>query len=248
MSSRNILITGAASGIGLAIAEAFARQGDRVVSLDRAESAACAVSVIGDVTNPDDHERAVKEATSNGLGLHVLIANAGIHDGGLDFDDAPADVVRVSRAVFDVDVVGYILALQGAAPHLAMTRGCAILTLSDSSFLAGQTGAGIAYTAAKYAGLGVVKWAARALAPDVRVNAVAPGGVITQLRAVDGSGFATRLFTDSESKEATIRSRNPLGTIMTPAQLADIYLFLTSDAAQGMTGEIIRPDGGLSVR
>ena len=217
------------------------------MSLDRCESPAAAASVIGDVTDIADQERAVAEATEGTGALDVLVANAGIHDGGANLALPAADLARVTRAVLDVDVLGYVLSLQAAAAPLAEARGCAVLTLSDSAFLAGHTGAGIAYTAAKYAGVGITKWAARAMAPAVRVNAVAPGGIITGLQAVSAEGPTRGLFDDAEAKADLIRSRNVLGTIMSPADLAELYVFLASPAARGMTGEILRPDGGLGV-
>jgi len=245
--SRRVLVTGGASGIGLAVVKAFAREGDRVVSLDRQASGAAAVSVVGDVTDAADHRRAVDEATEGDGMLDVLVANAGIHDGGADLTMSAEDLAQVTRSVLDVDVVGYVLSLQAAASALGEARGCAILTLSDSAFLAGHTGAGIAYTAAKYAGVGVTKWAARALAPTVRVNAIAPGGVLSGLQAVAADGTSQGLFDDAERKSELIQSRNVLGTIMSPAEIADLYVFLASPAARGMTGEILRPDGGLDV-
>lgn len=244
---RRVLVTGGASGIGLAVVEAFGGLGDRVVSLDRRESDSAAASVIGDVTEPGDLERAVREATEGTGELDVLVVNAGIHDGGANLSLPAEDLATVTRAVLDVDVVGYALTLQAAAPALTAAGGCAVLTLSDSAFLAGQTGAGIAYTAAKYAGMGITRWAARALAPAVRVNAVSPGGIITALQAVTAEGPTRGLFDDAEAKAELIRSRNVLGTIMSTSELAELYVFLASPAARGMTGEILRPDGGLGV-
>lgn len=245
--SRSVILTGGASGIGAAIARAFAAQGDHVVSLDRSAAPDANVSVLGDVRSPDSHAEAVAAAVAATGGVDVLVANAGIHDGGAKFDLSPSDLIDVMRAVFDVDVIGYVLALQACAPHLRERSGCAVLTLSDSAFLAGHTGAGIAYTAAKYAGLGVVKWAARALAPQVRVNAVAPGGVPTGLQAVSADGAQRAVFADVEAKRAAIAGRNALGTVLDPDEVAQLYVFLASPAARGMTAEILRPDGGLSV-
>lgn len=242
-----VLVTGGASGIGAAVVESFMNRGARVVCLDTRESSRASVSVIGDVTNPADQQRAVTEATSDEGGLDVLVANAGIHDGGAGFDLNGDDLVDVTRRVLDVDVLGYVLTLHAAAPALRQARGCAILTLSDATFLAGQTGAGVAYTAAKYAGLGILRWAARSLAPDVRVNAVAPGGVLTDLQAPTSDGGHRGLFDNAEKKAELIRSRNILGTLMTPEDIAELYGFLASPAARGMTGEVIRPDGGLGL-
>lgn len=240
-----VLVTGGASGIGAAVVDAFIDQGAHVVSLDHRESSSATVSVVGDVTDPQDQRRAVEAAADPTAGLDVVVANAGIHDGGANFALTPGELVEVTRRVLDVDVLGYILTLHTAASELVKARGSAILTLSDSSYLAGQTGAGIAYTAAKYAGLGVLSWAARALAPDIRVNAVAPGGVLTSLQAATPDGGQRGLFSDAEEKADLIRSRNPLNTIMSSEEVAKLYLFLASPEARGMTGEVLRPDGGL---
>lgn len=245
-AGRRILVTGGASGIGLAVVEAFVAAGDHVVSLDLVECSAASVSVIGDVRDPAAHMQAV-EAARGMQGVDVLVANAGIHDGGLGLDADPKDLLLGLRTVLDVDVTGYVLALHAAAPALTSASGTALLTLSDASFLCGQTGAGVAYTAAKHAQLGILGWAARALAPAVRVNAVAPGGVITGLHAVDGDD-SRPLFADPEAKRARVASRNPLGTVLEPQEVAQMFVWLASPAARGMTGSVIRPDGGLAVR
>jgi 2,3-dihydroxy-2,3-dihydrophenylpropionate dehydrogenase len=244
-SRRTVLVTGGASGIGLAVCAAFAAGGDRVVSLDLRESAAAHESVVGDVTVAADHDRAVAAA---GESLGVLVVNAGVHDGGVGLSLDGDELAAITRRVLDVDVLGYVLAVRAAAPMLAASGGCIILTLSDAAFLVGQQGAGIAYTAAKHAGLGILGWAAHALAPHVRVNAIAPGGVITSLAAVDAAGAGRPLFADADAKRDTIRSRNPLKTILEPDELAQLYVWLASPAARTLTGEIVRPDGGLGVR
>ncbi|CAB4990640.1 MAG: SDR family oxidoreductase [Actinobacteria bacterium] len=248
MPQRSVVVTGGASGIGLAITAAFVAAGDHVVSLGHSPSPAAQCSVVGDVRVPDDHRRAVEAACEALGGVDVLIANAGIHDGGADLSRDPDDLAAVMRSVFDVDVVGYVLAIQAASESLRERRGSIVMTLSDAAFLAGQTGAGIAYTAAKHAGLGVLGWTARALAPEVRVNAVAPGGVITSLHAVGADGTGRPLFDDADAKRDLIRSRNALGTVMEPAELAELYLWLASPAARTLTGEVLRPDGGLRLR
>lgn len=244
--ARRVLVTGGASGIGLAVVRAFVARGDVVVSLDRVESPAATESVIGDVRDPGAHERAVAAARGE-AGLDVLVANAGIHDGGVGLDADAGELAEAMRAVLDVDVTGYALALHAAAADLTSARGTALLTLSDASFLAGQTGAGLAYTAAKHAQLGILNWAARALAPQVRVNAVAPGGVVTGLRAVDPDE-GRLLFADADGKRALVASRNPLGTVLEPEEIADVFVWLASSATRGMTAQVIRPDGGLGLR
>lgn len=240
--ARSVLVTGGASGIGAAVVRAFAAEGARVVSLDRVDSPDAAVSVVGDVREPADHVAAVAAA---GDRLDVLVVNAGVHDGGLSLDAAPDALVAGMERVLAVDVLGYVLALHAGAAALRASGGTVVMTLSDASFLAGQTGAGVAYTAAKHAQAGVLAWAARWFAPEVRVNAVAPGGVLTDLREAVGGA---PLFTDPEAKRASIASRNPLGTVLTADEVAAYYTWLAGPHALGLTGQVVRPDGGLSVR
>ena len=114
---RRILVTGGASGIGLAVVRAFKDEGDFVVSLDLAESAAASESVIGDVRDFQSHEQAVAVASGE-VGLDVLVVNAGIHDGGLGLHSDVDELSSGLRAVLEVDVVGYVLALRAAAADL----------------------------------------------------------------------------------------------------------------------------------
>ena len=76
-------------------------------------------------------------------------------------DSEPGELLECLRLVLDVDVIGYALAAQAAAPALRASRGHVVLTLSDASFLVGQQGAGLAYTAAKHAAFGLLGWLAR---------------------------------------------------------------------------------------
>ncbi|GLY79228.1 SDR family oxidoreductase [Actinoallomurus iriomotensis] len=241
---RSVLVTGSASGIGAAVARAFAARGDHVVGLDLTPSPAAHVSVTGDVRDPEVHERAVRAAGEAVGGLDVLVPNAGVHDGELGLDADPAELAERTRRVLEVDVLGYVLALRAGAAELVRARGCVVMTLSDAAHFVGDNHAGIAYTAAKHALVGVLRWAANRLAPDVRVNGVAPGGIPTGLRAASGA----EVFTDPAAAAAGVAALNPLGAVLDAVELAESYLFLASPAARGMTGEILRADGGLSVR
>lgn len=247
-----VLVTGGSAGIGRAVTEEFAAHGDDVVVLDRdrpEEPLPSGVElVLGDVVEPEAHTHAVAAALDRYGRLDVLVGNAGIHDGGVGLRDQPAaDLAAIARRVLDVDVIGYLLSAHAAAGPLARFGGCMIFTLSDASFLVRGNGAGIAYTAAKHAALGLVRHLAADLAPDVRVNAVAPGGVVTRLRAESPAGRQA-VFAEPDRIRAVIQALNPLGVVLTPAELAPIYRFLASDAASGFTGEVLRPDGGLAVR
>lgn len=251
--ARGVLVTGGCSGIGRAIVEAHTAVGDRVVVLDRdepdVELPEGAALVLGDVTSPSDNETAVQALLDLAGHVDHFVGNAGIHDGGFVFADTSGDdLSRIMRRVFEVDVVGYALGAHACVEHLRQSGGCMTFTLSDASFIVSGNGAGLAYSTAKHAAHGLVRHLAAELAPEVRVNAVAPGGVITALRAGAPDGTETSFFADRDAIERAIRELNPLGAVMTPEQLAPLYLFLASPAAAGMTGEVLRPDGGLSVR
>ena len=250
---RCVLVTGGTSGIGRSVVDEFVRLGDRVVVLDRDEAASdladIATVVIGDVRRPEDNERAVETALERYGQLDVFVGNAGIHDGGVGVLDLPAnELADVVRRVFEVDVMGYLFGAKAAAKALIASQGCMVFTLSDASFVVNGVGAGVGYSIAKHASLGLVRHLAATLAPDVRVNAVAPGGVVTGLRKAAVGEALQPLFDDPGQIESQVRGLNPLGTMLTPNQIAPLYSFLASPAAVGMTGEVLRPDGGLSVR
>lgn len=242
------LVTGGTSGIGRAVVADLAGHGYAVVAFDRSEPESPLPPdvrlVRGDVTSPADNERAVAEALRWGR-LDLFVGNAGIHDGGVRLRDRDGvGLAELTRRVLDVDVVGYVLGARTTAEHLVRSRGSMVFTLSDASFMVSGNGSGIAYAAAKHACLGVVRWLAADLAPEVRVNAVAPGGVITGLQAADGQ----EVYAEPEPIADAIRSLNPLGVLATPEQLAPLYRFLAGPDAHGLTGEVLRPDGGLRVR
>ena len=253
VTPRCVLVTGGTSGIGRSVVDEFVRAGDHVVVLDRDEPGddldGIATVVIGDVRRAEDNERAVETALRQCGRLDVFVGNAGVHDGGLGLLDlSPDELADVVRGVFEVDVMGYLLGARAAAKALIASQGCMVFTLSDASFVVSGVGAGVGYSIAKHASLGLVRHLAATLAPDVRVNAVAPGGIVTGLRKASVGEALQPMFDDPGAVESQVRGLNPLGTMLTPDQIAPLYTFLASPAAVGMTGEVIRPDGGLSVR
>lgn len=252
-TARAVVVTGGSSGIGRAVVDDFAAHGHPVVVLDLDPPATpfppAVTLVTGDVCSDEDNRRAVETAVARHGGLHAFVGNAGVHDGGVGVRDLPGpELAALARRVLDVDVVGYLLGARAAAEELARGGGSMVFTLSDASYLVRGNGAGVAYAAAKHAALGLVRHLAGDLAPRVRVNAVAPGGVVTGLRAAVGAEGSREVFDRPEDISRVIQDFNPLGVVMTPEQLAPLYRFLASDAAAGLTGEVLRPDGGLAVR
>jgi 2,3-dihydroxy-2,3-dihydrophenylpropionate dehydrogenase len=246
---RAAVVTGGSSGIGRAVVDDLTVHGYRVVVLDRQRPAVPfpdgVVLAHGDVCAVEDNQYAVDTAVTRYGRLDVFIGNAGVHDAGVGLRDLPGpDLAGLARRVFDVDVIGYLLGAKAAVDPLTESGGSMVFTLSDASFLVRGNGAGVAYAAAKHAALGLVRHLAADLAPRVRVNAVAPGGVVTGLRTADGHA----VFDRPDEITRGIQKFNPLGIVLTPAELAPLYRFLASTAAKGMTGEVLRPDGGLIVR
>lgn len=240
-----VLVTGGSSGIGAGVASAFAERSNRVVVLDRALSPDPKVhSVVGDVRVPADHARAVAAVVEGG-GLDVLVANAGVHDGGLGLDGSDLDDLAAAfRRVVEVNLLGYALALGAAAGALRASGGCAVLTLSDATYDVLGNGAGLAYAAAKHGALGLLKVAARELGPEVRVNGVAPGGLPTNMEIEHADGGRTPLVQDPSALAARIGDRTVLRRGVTLDEVVAPYLFLASEAASGITGQVLRVDAG----
>lgn len=255
---RVVLLTGGTSGIGRALSEGLRQRGCNVVELDRSSDPSTATSqistpgqlvrVVGDVCDPDVNSRAVDVALAEFGRLDAFVGNAGVHDGGVRVGDISAhELAELTRRVLDVNVVGYLLGASAAVGPVSAAGGTMVFTLSDASFVVSGTGAGIAYVASKHAALGLVRALASQLAPRVRVNAVAPGGIVTGLRTADSGKAGRRVFTDPEVAEAAIRDLNPLGAVLKPEDLVPHYLYLLTDQSRGLTGHVVRPDGGLSV-
>ncbi|MCW2684122.1 MAG: Short-chain dehydrogenase/reductase [Blastococcus sp.] len=254
-----VLLTGGASGIGRALGQALLRRGCHVVSLDRhaagPEAAAGegasgrSLQVVGDVTDPDANERAVALALAEFGRLDAFVGNAGVHDGGATVRDlTPTQLRDLARRILDVNVVGYLVGACAAADAVERAGGTMVFTLSDASFVVSGNGAGVAYAASKHAGLGVVRSLAAQLAPRVRVNAVAPGGVPTGLSSLSPDAGADKaVYGDVERAVQQIRSINPLRTVLSAEQLVPHYLYLLTSQSLGLTGHVLRPDGGLSV-
>lgn len=260
LAGRVALVTGAASGIGLAVLRRLASAGARVVALDlsaqrlqlvREELGHAVEVVVGDVRSPADNERAVAAAIERFDALDVLVANAGVFDANLRLEALDAQtLLSGAQEIFAVNVLGYLLAARAAAAELRRRRGSIVFTVSNAGFHAGA-GGGILYTVSKHAVVGVVRQLAFELAPDVRVNGVAPGGTITDLRvagALRTVAGGERHFADRERSAQRIAATNPLGVVGTPEDHADAYLLLASPASRAITGEIISSDGGLAVR
>ena len=198
------VVTGAGSGMGLAIVSRFVSEGARVVAFDCSETKLRTLKerlgesvevVVGDVRSAQDNAEAVRVALESFGKLDTFIGNAGLWDFGGSLPNT--DIEKLSSGfdeLFGVNVKGYLLGVKAAHAALRASGGSVILTLSNAAFYPG--GGGPLYVASKHAGVGLVKQLAYELAPDVRVNAVAPGGMNTDLRGPVSLGLADRPIGD----------------------------------------------------
>jgi NAD(P)-dependent dehydrogenase (short-subunit alcohol dehydrogenase family) len=249
LAGKVALITGAGSGLGLAVARRFLGEGAKVgvleVAKDRAERLASelpgACVTIGDVTVMADNERAVADTEAAFGRLDSFVGNAGIYDGRIALEAFPAD--RVDGAfdeLFGVNVKGYVLGARAAIPALRRAGGGAIVfTASVSSLRPGFGGA--LYIAAKHAIAGLTRQLALELAPAIRVNAVAPGYTPTNLTGLSDPGVTIAVA--KPTAEAL-----PLARIAEADDYAGLYVLLAADeTAAVMTGSILEADGGISL-
>lgn len=239
-----VIVTGGGSGIGAATARAFAREGAQVVVADIVEETGRAV-VAGieasggkatfrpvDVSKADS-AKALVDATAADFGrLDVLFNNAGILDG---FASCENTTDETWHKVLDINLSGYFYCARAALPHLAKTKGNIVMTASAASL--GGMAAGTPYTASKYAIHGLVnQLACEVAAQGIRVNAVAPGAIATEL--------ARSLPNFDDLTNGFVKAVTPLGRWGEPEEIAEPVLFLASDAASFVTGTLLRVDGG----
>ncbi|MDM0035661.1 SDR family NAD(P)-dependent oxidoreductase [Variovorax sp. J22P271] len=244
LHGRLALVTGAAGGIGRAIALRYARAGARVLLADlRAADCAAAVREIADAGGSawafalDITDvpacAALAERVGREIGpLDVLVNNAGILlREGIDTPEAH----RKIRHVFDVNVMGGFNLLHAFLPALRQTRGCVVNIASGAAFIA-QAGC-IGYSGSKGAVKMLTQSMAVDLAPDgIRVNAIAPGVIETAMTD------ATRA--DPQRLQGFLR-RTPLGRVGQPEEIAEPALFLASPMASYITGVTLPVDGGV---
>jgi len=250
------LITGGGSGLGRALVGRFLEEGAQVVVLEKSPEKVDdlrstygdkVLVVRGDATSISDNRRAVADAVAEFGRLDTFIANAAIWDFSMRLVDIPDNALAEAfDEVFHLNVLGYLMGARAAVHELAKTRGSLILTLSNAAFYPG--GGGPLYTASKHAGVGIVRQLAYEFAPKVRVNGVAPGGILSDLRGPRSLDLDSRTM-PTRSFSAAVERLTPLQRMPSAEDYTGHYVLLASRAnASTATGAIINCDGGIGVR
>src|SRR6266700_3630166 len=229
------LVTGGGSGIGRAVVARYIEEGARVGVMERvatradqlrAEFGDKVVGISGDVALLADNKRAVAETVRAFGKLDVFVGNAGIFDVYAAVAEMPEE--QLSRAydeLFAVNVKGLLWGVKAALSELAKSKGAIVFTASVAGLNSG--GGGALYTASKHAVVGLVRELAIELAP-VRVNGVAPGGTITDLRGLQSLGNDDRSQFSAPDMAERLQAGNPLHIALVPDDLAWAYVFLAS--------------------
>jgi NAD(P)-dependent dehydrogenase (short-subunit alcohol dehydrogenase family) len=250
------LVTGGGSGIGRAVVARFVEEGARVAVLDRVASRSQqlhqefgdkVVALAGDVSRLPDNKDAVAATVAAFGRLDIFVGNAGVFDVYAPIAEFPEEQLSAAfDELFGVNVKGVLFGAKAALPELIKTEGSIVLTASVAG--ANSGGGGALYTASKHAVVGLIRQLAVEFGPQVRVNGVAPGGTITDLRGLatlhqEGSSQ----FSDPAIADR-LRAGNPLQIALQPDDIAGAYLFLASKSARGITGTVVTVDAGATLR
>lgn len=235
---KSVIITGGASGIGLASARRYAEEGARVAIFDCNEEAVKSTvaehpeftGISVDVRNFDELEHAFQAAAEANGPVDVLVANAGVSE-RTNFLEIP---VEQWRRILDINLTGVFLTCQLAARQMTRRNAEGVILATASTNAVAGNPYYADYNASKAGVLATVRTMARELAPRIRVNAVCPGYVMTPMQEREYTPEAIR----------AVNERIPMGRHADPDEIAALFAFLASDEGRYLTGAAIFIDGG----
>jgi len=255
------VVLGGGSGIGRATVLAYLAEGAHVTVVERSAELAANLeaqatsqrlrTVVGDATQLDTVRQAIElaVAAAGPDGLSHLTCCVGAFDHYASLRDMSIDdLVGAAEETWRVNVLSTLMAIRTAWPALRDARGSITLTLSESAFH--PVGGGVLYGSSKWALRGMVQHLAADLAPEVRVNGVAPGGTSgTRFAGLDALGQAETTVEQRHGRDQRIAAGTMLATTPTPDDHTGAYVYLADpQAARIVTGVVINTDGGRAMR
>lgn len=250
LAGKTAIVTGAARGIGAAIAVRFAEEGAQVVLADLLaegeetarmirEAGGQAVFCRTDVSKTEDVQALIATAVETYGGLHILCNNAGVN--------IPGSILDITEEIWDltmnVNLKGMFLVSKYGIPELQKAGGGSIVNIGSANSLVAEPLLS-AYVTSKGGVLMLTKSMALDFAQDnIRVNCVCPGWVDTTINDAHAELFGGR-----DHVVANISDFQPIGRMIQPREIANVALFLASDESSAMTGSAIVPDGGMTAK
>ncbi|MFE0419293.1 SDR family NAD(P)-dependent oxidoreductase [Streptomyces tendae] len=251
----SMLVTGGGSGIGAAVTLAYLREGATVTAIERSTDHAAALRhaaqglplhvVEGDATAPDVVTAATDVAIAAGGRVDQLTCCVGVFDHYVSLRElSVAELLAAAEETWRLNVLSTLVAVHAAWPVLQDARGSVTLTLSESAFH--PVGGGVLYGSSKWALRGVVQHLSADLAPQVRVNGVAPGGTTgTRFSGLHSLGRGATTVDARAGRDERIAAGTSLHVKPAPEDHAGAFVYLADPvAARIVTGVIVNSDGG----
>ena len=233
-----VVITGASGGMGAATVSLFKSRGYKVIGTDRVKSDNCDFFISGDVADENLWVQITKLIETEQLKVNSLINIAGRNY----FDLITAAKKSEWLNMFEVNVVAMVMAIKHLSPYLKANSPSTVVNMSSISAQIGTTGYA-AYVSTKGAVDSLTKALALELAPEIRVNAVAPGWIETPFTVA-----GLNLSEDPVAYRKNVEQMHALNRVGTPDEIAKVIYFLATEESSFMTGSIVVADGGYLIK